>query len=65
MEVLSQQKTEALLQQAQLSDEVRTWDQLAKDLLIIKARKLDTNSLAAEYPTIEKAKLIRLKGFLK
>ena len=65
MNVPSSKDTEAFLVQAQLSDEVRSWDQLAKDVLIIKARKLDVNSLASEYPSIQKAKLAHLKGFLK
>jgi len=48
-------------QEAELAKEVQSWDELERDVLIIKSRTLPLARLVQSYPSLSKAKLQKLQ----
>ena len=51
--------------QAGLTDDVKSWDQLDRDMLFLRARASTGDSLAESYPKLSKKKLRALVDVLK
>ena len=50
---------------AGLSEDLKSWDQLDRDMLFLRARASDPNALASAYPKISKKKLRALADAVK
>lgn len=53
-----------LLENSELIEETRDFDELDKDMLIIRSKTHTVESLAQKYPQLPKVKLIKLKQSL-
>ena len=51
--------------QAGLTDDLKSWDQLDRDMLFLRARESGENGLVETYPKLSKKKLRALANFLK